>query len=264
MTIQVIHKFEDYTLNETRLTLFHGAEEVRLEPQVLRLLILLVKNADRVVTKDEINAEVWNGRVVSDASLASRLRATRSAIGDNGSAQRLIRTIPNVGVRFVGEVTTTETGQTQRGHPFIAFVRNYALILSGGVVAALGLAVLGWHFGIAAPNEALRAQFEKTPDAAIRLYNHKKFRDVTPEQCMRECLKMEEFTCRSFDYYKRLAVCDLSAATAESVGGLKTDYELDPYDHYARKDYPAGPIEMGRDDTLDLVNPEPYSDYGVE
>ena len=45
-------------------------------------------------------------------------------------------------------------------------------------------------------------------------------------------------------------VCDLSAATAESVGRLKTNYELDPYDHYARKDFPPGPIELGRDDTL--------------
>ena len=81
---------------------------------------------------------------------------------------------------------------------------------------------------------------------------------------MRKCLETTEFICRSFDYYKRLSVCDLSAATAESVGGLKTDYELDPYDHYIRKSYPPGPIELGRDDSVDPIDPnEPYTDAGV-
>lgn len=264
MSKQTIYSFDDFELNASRLQLTRSGEQIRLEPQVIRLLVLLVANSDRVVPKDEINEKIWNGRVVSDASLASRLRAARSAIGDSGSEQKLIRTIPNVGIQFVGDVTQAEESPEGPLKRIFGALRSRPLASLSGVLVLALIAVSVWFFGFERPAEQLRAQFDKTPDAAIRYYNHKKFQGVTVEQCMRECLRMETFTCRSFDYYKRLNVCDLSAATAESVGGLKTDYELDPYDHYARKSYPPGPIEMGRDDTLDPINPqEPYTDAGV-
>ena len=265
MSKQTIYRFENYSLNPSRLQLLDGEESVRLEPQVIRLLALLVVNSDRVVTKDEINEEIWNGRVVSDASLASRLRAARSAIGDSGSEQRLIRTIPSVGIQFVGEVTVSEVTPDTPIRKLTGWTRARPLMGLSLFALALCLLMGAWYFVVELPKQTLHAQFERIPDAAIRFYNHKKYREVTVEDCMRRCLEMTEFTCRSFDYYKRLNVCDLSAATAESVGGLKTDYELDPYDHYARKAYPPGPIELGREDTLDPINPdEIYTDAGVE
>lgn len=264
MSKQTIYRFEEYTLNATRLQLANASGEVRLEPQVIRLLILLVSNSDRVVTKEEINEKIWNGRVVSDASLASRLRAARSAIGDSGSEQRLIRTLPNVGIQFVGDVSTTEVSPGSRLTRLFGLARARPLLGLGSALALILLASGGWYFGWERPAQQLRAQFDKVPDAAIRYYNHKKLRNTSVENCMRECLRTTEFTCRSFDFYKRLDVCDLSAATAESVGGLKTDYELDPYDHYARKSYPPGPIELGRDDSIDPIDPaEPFTDAGV-
>lgn len=75
-----------------------------VEPQVFDLLAFLVSNPDRLVTKDELIEKVWNGRIVSDATLASRLKAARRAIGDDGEQQKLIRTVHGRGVRFVGRL----------------------------------------------------------------------------------------------------------------------------------------------------------------
>jgi formylglycine-generating enzyme required for sulfatase activity/DNA-binding winged helix-turn-helix (wHTH) protein len=82
----------------------HGGALVPVEPQVFDLLILLIENRERAVSKDEIIQRIWNGRIVSDAALSSRIKTARQALGDDGSAQRLIRTIHGRGFRFVGEV----------------------------------------------------------------------------------------------------------------------------------------------------------------
>ena len=78
---------------------------VPVEPQVFDLLVLLLKNSGRVVTKDEIISRVWHGRIVSEAALSSRIKAARQAIGDTGASQALIRTIRGRGFRVVGEVS---------------------------------------------------------------------------------------------------------------------------------------------------------------
>ena len=79
-------------------------DRVHVEPQVLDLLILLVENRDRLVSKSEIIAKVWNGRTVSETALTSRIKSARRAIGDDGTAQRFIRTIKGRGFRFVGAI----------------------------------------------------------------------------------------------------------------------------------------------------------------
>ena len=70
------------------------------------LLIYLVQNRDHVVSKDDLIASVWGGRIVSDSTLTSRINAARKALGDNGEEQKLIRTLARKGVRFVGSVGT--------------------------------------------------------------------------------------------------------------------------------------------------------------
>lgn len=77
---------------------------VSIEPQVFDLLVLLIENRDRIVTRDEIVERVWRGRIVSDAAISSRIKAARRAIGDDGKAQGLIRTVHRRGLRFVGEI----------------------------------------------------------------------------------------------------------------------------------------------------------------
>jgi TolB-like protein len=103
--------FADYTLDVDRRELCCGSTMVDVEPQVFDLLHYLVQNCDRVVSKDDLIAAVWGGRVVSDSTIASRINAARKALGDSGQAQKLIRTITRKGVRFVGDVRTVTEGE---------------------------------------------------------------------------------------------------------------------------------------------------------
>jgi TolB-like protein/class 3 adenylate cyclase len=102
----VQYLFAGHTLDADRRELRRGPDSVAVEPQVFDLLIYLVENRDRVVSKDDLIGSVWGGRIVSDSTLTSRVNAARKAIGDSGEDQKLIRTIARKGLRFVGEVRT--------------------------------------------------------------------------------------------------------------------------------------------------------------
>jgi TolB-like protein/Flp pilus assembly protein TadD len=96
--------FADHAIDTDRRELFRGDALVAVEPQVFDLLIYLIDNRDRVVSKDDLIASVWAGRIVSDSTLTSRINAARRAIGDSGEDQKQIRTIARKGIRFVGAV----------------------------------------------------------------------------------------------------------------------------------------------------------------
>jgi TolB-like protein len=102
--------FGDHTLDTDRRELRRGSEPIAVEPQVFDLLIYLVQNRDRVVSKDDLIASVWGGRIVSESTLTSRINAARKAVGDSGENQKLIRTIARKGLRFVGAVRTQANG----------------------------------------------------------------------------------------------------------------------------------------------------------
>ena len=101
----MVFRFDDHVLDIERRELRRGAEPVALEPQVFDLLVYLVRNRGRVVTKDDLIDGVWGGRIVSDSALTTRLNAARRAVNDSGAEQRVIRTVPRRGVRFIGEVS---------------------------------------------------------------------------------------------------------------------------------------------------------------
>ena len=103
----MLYLFEDYALDTDRRELWRGAALLSMEPQVFDLLVFLVGNRDRVVSRDDLLAAVWGGRIVSESTIASRINAVRRVIGDNGEQQRLMRTIIGKGVRFVGTVRET-------------------------------------------------------------------------------------------------------------------------------------------------------------
>ena len=102
--------FENFELDVARAELRRDGQPVAIEPQVFELLKLLVTTGDRVVTRDEIFQAIWGDRIVSDAALSSRIRDARKVIGDDGTTQRLIRTVQRRGLRFVGEVVETDAG----------------------------------------------------------------------------------------------------------------------------------------------------------
>jgi TolB-like protein/cytochrome c-type biogenesis protein CcmH/NrfG len=97
--------FDNHTLDTERRELLRGGAAIAVQPQVFDLLVYLMQNRERVVSKDDLIALVWRGRSVSDSTLTSRINAARIAIGDSGKEQKLIRTIARKGFRFVGGVT---------------------------------------------------------------------------------------------------------------------------------------------------------------
>jgi DNA-binding winged helix-turn-helix (wHTH) protein len=98
----MILSFGDYEIDVGRRELTRAEVPIHVEPQVFDLLVYLVQNRDRVVTKDDLIASVWGGRIVSDSTLTSRINAARTAIGDSGEDKKLIRTIARKGLRFIG------------------------------------------------------------------------------------------------------------------------------------------------------------------
>jgi TolB-like protein len=97
-------RFGDFEINLARRELRRASAVVHLEPQVFDLLVHLVQNRDRIVSKDELIDVIWHGRIVSEAALSSRISAARRALGDSGNDQGLIRTMYKRGFRFVGEL----------------------------------------------------------------------------------------------------------------------------------------------------------------
>ena len=120
-------------LDTDRRELRRGDELIDVEPQVLDLLIYLMANRDRVVSKDDLIASVWEGRIVSDATLSSRIYAARKAVGDTGQDQRLIRTIARKGLRFIGAVHTRskndEPAAAATGPPWVHSANRSRLAL---------------------------------------------------------------------------------------------------------------------------------------
>src|SRR3954463_6332097 len=101
---RVNFRFADFEIDASQQELRRGTEVVHIEPQVFDLLVHLVRNRARIVSKDELIETIWQGRIVSEAALSSRINAARKAIGDDGSAQTFIKTLHKRGFRFVGEV----------------------------------------------------------------------------------------------------------------------------------------------------------------
>src|SRR4029079_19598748 len=104
--------FRDHLLDTDRRELSREQVPVAVEPQVFDLVVHLMENRDRVVSKDELIDKIWHGRSVSESTLTSRINAARKAVGDSGASQALIRTIARKGFRFVGDVETKLAADT--------------------------------------------------------------------------------------------------------------------------------------------------------
>jgi TolB-like protein len=107
----VRYLFDDFEVDRAQIELRCKGVVVPVEPQVFALLLLLVENRERLVSRDEIIEKVWDGRVVSDSALDSRVKSLRRALGDDGKTQRLVRTIHGKGFRFVAAVDVAATAQ---------------------------------------------------------------------------------------------------------------------------------------------------------
>src|SRR5215208_6749322 len=108
----MLYRFKDCELDIPRQELRRSGAAVHVEPQVFDLLVFLLSNRERIVSKDAILDAVWDGRIVSEATLSSRINAARRALGDNGNDQALIRTAHKRGFRFVGKIQKSDASET--------------------------------------------------------------------------------------------------------------------------------------------------------
>jgi DNA-binding winged helix-turn-helix (wHTH) protein len=108
------YRFADCELDTDSYTLTRAGQPVAVEPQVFDLIRLLAENAGRLVTKDQMIEAIWQGRVVSEASISARISAARAAVGDTGKAQAILRTVPRRGFAFTANV---EEIAHPSGHP---------------------------------------------------------------------------------------------------------------------------------------------------
>jgi TolB-like protein len=113
-------RFAEFEISLARRELRRAGAAIHIEPQVFDLLVHLVRNRDRIVTKDELIESIWQGRIVSEAALSSRISAARRALGDTGNDQSLIRTMYKVGFRFVAQVETSEAAPTALAEEVVA------------------------------------------------------------------------------------------------------------------------------------------------
>jgi len=152
--VSVQFHFANHVLDAGVRELTRGGQNVAVEPQVFDLLLYLVRNRERVVSKDDLIASIWHGRIVSESTLTSRINAARTAIGDTGKDQALIRTIARKGFRFVGEVSNGNGAVAPRPAP-------------GGVPAAMFVSATQHATPVPAPPTAPRLQFPLLDRPAI-------------------------------------------------------------------------------------------------
>ena len=115
--IYLLYLFDGCVLDTNRRELRRGLHLIPVAAQVFDLLHYLITNRERVVSKDDLITAIWNGRIVSEAALTTRLNVARNAIGDNGQEQRLIKTLPRKGFRFVGTVREEQGSTTTTAIP---------------------------------------------------------------------------------------------------------------------------------------------------
>ncbi len=120
-------RFSNHLLDVGLRELTRGGENVAVEPQVFDLLIYLVENRERVVSKDDLIENIWDGRIVSESTLTSRINAARRAVDDSGRDQAVIRTIARKGFRFVGEVQVLQGGG-RTARRFVSLIRQFVLL----------------------------------------------------------------------------------------------------------------------------------------
>ena len=104
MLAVMILSFGAFELDLARVELRENGEPRPIEPQVFALIAYLAEHRDRMVTRDELFEKLWEGRIVSDSALASRIKSARRVLGDDGRTQAVIKTVHGQGLRFVADV----------------------------------------------------------------------------------------------------------------------------------------------------------------
>lgn len=168
------YEFGDFWF-DPEIGLIQQGQTVALEPQALRLLALLIDSRDRIVTKEQLIDEIWQGRAITDAALNTRIRAVRRVLGDDGKQQKFIKTFSKRGFQFVGEIHTSDEPNAPtpvRSAPRVLQYLALVLILIGGVLLGRSFSPSATETDLALddkPSLAV-AQFENLGGAGAEQY----------------------------------------------------------------------------------------------
>lgn len=136
MERRTLYRFADYELDPANSRLTHGGEQIPLQPKVFEALVLLVRSAPNLVTKQDLLAALWPDTVVNEEALTQAVRRLRRALGDEADEPRLVQTVPRRGYRFMPTVETVQPGHPRP--PSIAPGRRWAHLLA--LLGIVGLA----------------------------------------------------------------------------------------------------------------------------
>lgn len=207
--------FESFELDDQQFELRKNGLALAAEPQVISLLILLVQNRDRLLTKDEIVEQVWEGRIVSDSALSSRIKTARQLIGDDGKQQRCIKTVHGRGFRFVAPVELI--GQPDTSQPVSREVSGKEPAHSSLPTRRPSIAVLPFHLvGAAGPYSAIE---QALPGDLITELSKLRWLFVIARETS---FRMREIEGTPSDFRKRLAVRYGLSGSIEVVGSALT------------------------------------------
>ena len=110
------HRFDDIEVDADRFELRRQGEACHVEPQVFDLMLHFIRNPNRIISRDEVIEAVWQGRIVSEATISSAIKSARRALGDDGDSQKYLRTVRGRGFEFVGSVKTDMARYLHRKH----------------------------------------------------------------------------------------------------------------------------------------------------
>jgi DNA-binding winged helix-turn-helix (wHTH) protein len=170
--LNLLYIFDNYALDPDRRELRSGATVVAMEPQAFDLLVHLIRRREHVVSRDELIESIWGGRIVSESALSTRINAVRSAIGDNGTEQRLIKTLSRKGIRFVGEVREERKPSEALSPRAVEIIDLHQAIEGLPAPQAPGTEVINGHSeaplpAMPAPRESRRFSVPRATAAAI-------------------------------------------------------------------------------------------------
>ena len=169
-----LYKFNNIELNTEKFNLLVNGEELAIEPQVFNLIVYLIENKDKIISRDEILEYIWKGRIVSDTSINNHIKSARKVLGDDGQKQTVIRTVYSKGYQFIAKIEedTRETVQNKEVHHSKAI----KLIV---VAVLLIFAIISWQkFQITSQQQTIKHVSNVIMDKSIAVLA---FKDLSPK-----------------------------------------------------------------------------------
>jgi len=135
----MVYQFNHIKIDSQNYKLLTNGVETQVEPQVFNLILFLIQNKDRVISRDELLDHIWQGRVVSDTSINNTIKSARKALGDDGNKQQVIKTIHSRGYQFIAELTDATLPAAQNNHSRKTWLRSFSVVGAAIILVLLFL-----------------------------------------------------------------------------------------------------------------------------